>query len=205
MNTPSDEPLIIHWLTTGTVKENYDRLFHYVSERRQQEIQAYPMEDSRLQALGAGYLIARYTGRDEPTYNEALKPLKPDIWFNVAHSKDVIVFTMAKRPVGIDIEYLREAKTKLIPYAFDDSQQKAIHENDDFFKYWTLKEAIGKAQGDGLSGAPLKQIPAREGLTQYLGRTYENRSMKRDGYYLAVSLEDHLPSAIRIEDEIIDL
>ncbi|MDV7696674.1 4'-phosphopantetheinyl transferase superfamily protein [Chryseobacterium soli] len=78
-----------------------------------------------------------------------------DIHFNISHSKDLVVCAIAEAPIGIDVEFLDPQ----INYLDFKSQMTSdefhrIHHSDSkiksFFTYWTSKEAILKAHGDGM-------------------------------------------------------
>jgi len=85
-----------------------------------------------------------------------------DIDFNISHSRDYVVCAFAKGfRVGIDIEEIRENDFKIFESVFTKSEYKSILESDNnltmFYKFWTKKESIIKANGRGLS-IPLREI-----------------------------------------------
>lgn len=83
------------------------------------------------------------------------------IHFNVAHSRNTVLVALSRLgPVGIDLEYLDRATDVMevarhsltdeeisILSAIDDAQSR-VHA---FFRCWTRKEAVVKADGRGLS------------------------------------------------------
>lgn len=67
-----------------------------------------------------------------------------------AHSGDFVIVGISKKPVGVDIEKIREIDTKISDLIFNEEDKKQL-QNSTFFDVWTLKEAAGKQTGKGLS------------------------------------------------------
>ena len=92
----------------------------------------------------------------EIAYNSQGKPyflLFREIFFNISHSSNYVACVIGDRPVGIDIEKAREGRQNLAKRFFDISEAEWIKECDSderFFRIWTLKEAYGKATGQGV-------------------------------------------------------
>lgn len=90
-----------------------------------------------------------------------LCPGWPKLQFNVAHSQDLVVYAIAvDYPVGVDVEYQRAITnvTEIAQRFFSKSEQQALQllssevQKTAFFHYWTAKEAVLKATGQGLTG-----------------------------------------------------
>ncbi len=99
----------------------------------------------------------QYTAYDKPYFQDE------NIQFNVSHSGElvVVVFTDKQIDIGVDIEkryaikaekFKRQMTTYELERIFNSDQ---IHE--EFFRYWTQKEAVLKATSRGLS-IPLKSF-----------------------------------------------
>ncbi len=74
-------------------------------------------------------------------------PDYPNIHFNLSHSHGAAACALHDRPIGVDIERIRPAPSRL-----------AQGRNDlTFFREWTAKEATIKRRGQGV-GALLKHI-----------------------------------------------
>ena len=76
-----------------------------------------------------------------------------EIFFNISHSSNYVACVIGNRPVGIDIEKARKGRQNLAKRFFDVSEAEWIKECDSdqrFFRIWTLKEAYGKATGQGV-------------------------------------------------------
>lgn len=81
------------------------------------------------------------------------------ISFNLAHSKNTLLIAIRRNgALGVDLEYLDRA-TDIMEVAsanFTENESKALAAADPetrlriFYRYWTRKEAIGKADGRGL-------------------------------------------------------
>ena len=82
--------------------------------------------------------------------------LKDDpVHFNISHSKEMVVCAIGEFPIGIDVEFYDTAVNyKDFEFQMTPGEIKKIHEADDkikhFFNYWTEKEAVMKAHGDGM-------------------------------------------------------
>ena len=92
----------------------------------------------------------------EIAYNSQGKPYflsNREIFFNISHSSNYVACVIGDRPVGIDIEKARKGRQNLVKRFFDISEAEWIKECDSdqrFFRIWTLKEAYGKATGQGV-------------------------------------------------------
>lgn len=76
-----------------------------------------------------------------------------EIFFNISHSSKYVVCIIGDRPVGIDIEGGRKGRQNLAKRFFDASETEwieACNSDERFFRIWTLKEAYGKATGQGV-------------------------------------------------------
>jgi len=99
-----------------------------------------------------------YGDRGKPYIKSSQNP--QGIYFNLAHSQDLVIYAVCyDREVGIDLEYINPkcdvdsiAKRYFLP-----SEQKIIQKLCDrnkylaFYRAWTLKEAYGKATGQGIA------------------------------------------------------
>lgn len=86
-----------------------------------------------------------------------------DYHFNITDSADTLVVAISKQPIGIDLESIRPIELKRIRRAFTSDEQKYLDAIADsqaqskaILKLWTVKEAVLKAAGVGLSGGVRK-------------------------------------------------
>ncbi len=96
----------------------------------------------------------------EVAKNEYGKPyLKehPELYFNISHCSSMAVCVLGDAPVGIDIEVRRRYNENIIKRVLSDEEYKKVkaaydicEDTVEFLRFWTLKEAYGKAIGKGL-------------------------------------------------------
>lgn len=75
--------------------------------------------------------------------NETGKPVfkNANLHFSISHSKNIVIACFDKSPCGIDIEYIKERDLKELSKYFD----KNFETTEDFYKFWTTKEATFKS------------------------------------------------------------
>jgi 4'-phosphopantetheinyl transferase len=87
-------------------------------------------------------------------YGEHGKPFivgHPDIHFNLSHCREAVVCAVSDRPVGIDVESIREYKDSLARYTMNDDELALISGSPLVFtRLWTMKEAKLKLSGEGI-------------------------------------------------------
>ena len=74
----------------------------------------YKVEDVKKEKACSLILKNKFIG--EYRYNEHGKPISDNIYFNISHSKGVVVFTQNELPIGIDIELIRPTNEDLVNY-----------------------------------------------------------------------------------------
>ena len=91
-------------------------------------------------------------------YNEHGKPSivgHPAIFFNMSHCKYAAVCAISDKPVGIDVESIREYREGLVNYTMNDDEVHEIVSAENpataFIRLWTMKEATMKLIGTGIS------------------------------------------------------
>ena len=96
-------------------------------------------------------------------YNEFGKPSLPNlpIHFSLSHCKDAVACAVSDHNIGIDVEnivpYNHDIAQKVCTAAEFEILQQSENNDADFIKLWTMKEAISKFEGFGLS-FPFKDI-----------------------------------------------
>ncbi len=81
------------------------------------------------------------------------------VHFSISHSKNIAVCAVSDKPVGIDIEYVRDVNLKVAKRLFAPDELMYVFEKWDlskrrFFEIWTRKEAYVKLIGKGVSYFP---------------------------------------------------
>ncbi len=108
-----------------------------------------------LEELGMGNQLGRIT------YQKNGKPLLEDVYFNISHSKNLVVCALStKGTIGIDVEKEEPKPLENFKPWFTAKEwidiNKAPSSIRQFYWYWTRKESIIKAIGINLSA--LNQI-----------------------------------------------
>lgn len=117
------------------------------------------------------------------------KPFIQGIEFNISHSGDCIVIALSMKPVGIDVELIKENFDfdPLIPECFHKQEEhlirSSLNKREAFYVLWTRKEAILKATGEGL----LNNLKALDCLPVSIIRANQNfhsSTLKTDHEYI---------------------
>ena len=137
----------------------------------------------------------QYTSLDRPFIEE-------NIDFNLSHSGDFVVCALSNEgKVGIDIEEVKPINLEHFESQFTANEwlniTDAIDPYREFYSYWTKKEAILKASGEGLN-IPLKQVQ----LFDDYGVLNKNKWHIKE-YYLADNYSVHLASETTINPKIV--
>ena len=120
-----------------------------------------------LPSVAKTYLLKKFTPNNPLFYGPNGKPYQDGCFFNLSNTKDASVIVVADQECGVDIE----GERNMAP-GFQQSVFGEVIANEDPIACWTRKEALSKAEGTGLSGAPLLDITKKKGLSNYKGRDY---------------------------------
>ncbi len=119
----------------------------------------------KLQNDSERYIIGKYFTRlligDQLGINPAevsfieienKKPATTHINFNISHSGNLVLIALSNSEIGIDVEFINTNFNfeSLLTRCFKPSELFHIHNIVDFYVFWTRKEAIIKATGEGL-------------------------------------------------------
>ena len=144
--------------------EQYLKHLYALPVWRKEKVLQYKNRDDRKRSVLAFVLLERTLREEygvievtEFVYNEFGKPSLPDlpIYFSLSHCKDAVACAVSNHNIGIDVESIvpynpdvaRKVCTASEFEMFDQSKDK----DEDFIKLWTMKEAISKYEGLGLS------------------------------------------------------
>ena len=162
-NTAGDITLWLLFLE-GISEAEFEEMYALCSRERQEKADGIKPDMKRKQSIGAGYLLSmlkkRFSIGEEPVILTGGKPV------------------FGKRPLGADIEYVKEANIKIAKRFFTDeeyiriSEQEEKAQGDMFCRIWTGKEAVVKAAGGGLI-LPLNGFSVLEKNVDLLGKRYE--------------------------------
>ena len=143
---------------------DFEAALPLLSEQRREQALKFKHELGRKQCALAYLLLCKglrqeygITERPVFEYSEHGKPQivgHPDIHFNISHCREAVLCVVSDRPVGCDIESIREYKESLARYTMNDTELEKIlhspHPEQAFIRLWTMKEALLKLTGEGI-------------------------------------------------------
>ncbi len=113
----------------------------------------------------------------EISYNDFGRPsLSENFDFNISHAGHYVVCAMAKGiRLGVDIEEVLDTDFEDYKRVMTQQQWHEIKSADDptneFFRYWTIKESVIKADSRGMT-IPLLDIHIFNGIVSYDGQSW---------------------------------
>ena len=143
---------------------NFEAALPLLSEQRRQQALKFRHEQGR-KTCAMAYLLLCQALRQEygitelPVfeYGEHGKPFivgHPDIHFNFSHCREAVICVVSNRPVGVDVESIREYRDSLVRYTMNDQEVQQIERAErpdvEFIRLWTMKEAVLKLSGRGI-------------------------------------------------------
>ena len=174
----------------------------------QQDVLRFKFEKDRHRKLASvlllRLLVKKILGLSEFTvsknaYGKPFLKDYSDFHFNLSHSGDWVVGVVSDRPVGIDIEQIRQMKNSMdvAKRFFSEKEYAFLVETEEksrvdlFYDIWTKKESLIKAVGKGLS-ISLKTftVPFKDtvGTVNYNGIDWSVRSLVFDDKSYKLSL-----------------
>ncbi len=133
----------IFYSRISKIKKLYDKAFlqKYADIELKNEKRFYEYTIGRFLTKNAAknYYKAEYT---DIIINDNGKPVfkNSDLYFSISHSNDIVIVCFDKFPVGLDLEYIKPRNLVKLSAYF----KKQFNSLDDFYKFWTLKEAAYK-------------------------------------------------------------
>ena len=122
------------------------------------------------------------------TYNKYSRPyLNKDLDFNISHSGEYVICAIGKNvKLGVDIEEIKEIDFNNFKQVMTEQQWEDIYQSSNptkaFFKYWTIKESMIKADSRGLS-IPLLDIHVKDNLAYYNNQNWYLKEIVIDENY----------------------
>ena len=83
------------------------------------------------------------------------------VYWSLSHKSEVVGGVAAPAPVGFDLETLRPINAGLMDRVADANEWRLVdgeRSEKNFFRFWTAKEAVLKAEGKGFAGLPRCRI-----------------------------------------------
>ena len=159
-------------LETPEIMEN-------LPESRKQKILKSKRPEARKQSLGAGLLLGcilkeRGFSDLQIGFGPNGKPEVEGIFFNLSHSKTMVICAVGEKSVGCDIEQISKAPGKVADRFFNERELRYLNQipeekrNKEFYRLWTMKESYIKMTGEGMQ-LPLDkfEVDFEEGIQIY--------------------------------------
>ncbi len=148
--------------------DRFEKILNCLPCDRVMKIKKFRKYEDSLRTLTAEVLIRTIACTRLKKDNESIKfetgkhgkpyiPNQDDFHFNLSHSGDWVVCAVSHRPVGIDVEKIKEVDFAIANRFFSAQEARDLflkegeERKDYFFNLWTLKESYIKADGRGLS------------------------------------------------------
>lgn len=205
----------IIWFADYTIHIN--ELWSYLSEdEKQKASEYYRTKLTKKYIISRGILrclLSCYTQKHPAelkfVYNKFGKPSlkRHELHFNLSHSELLTCYAISlDHRVGIDLEsHDRNLDTReLASIVFTTSEQEAFNKIHDvkartrlFYDLWTKKEAIIKAEGQGLS-LPINTIE----VINLLPGNKISINHEQEWYYFPLNIDDNYSGAVMVNKNI---
>ncbi|WP_047999626.1 4'-phosphopantetheinyl transferase family protein [Lactiplantibacillus herbarum] len=122
---------------------------------------------------------------------------QPELGVSISHTEQLVVAVVAPHAVGIDIEFVRPLVLAKIRRAFTDDEWaylQTLTGNEQLncvWRLWTIKEAVLKLMGCGLTRSPRKvavQVPQFE-RANYKSFVYQLTSLQLPDRYIGTLVQ----------------
>ena len=157
-----------------------------ISEQRREQALKFKFEQGQRLCVLAYQLLKEglqkeYGITENPIfeYNEHGKPSivgHPEIYFNLSHCKEAAICAISDKPIGVDVESIREFKDSLVNYTMNDEEKAEMASSSNpastFIRLWTMKEATSKLIGTGITN----DVKTLIDTTKYKYNTTEKES-----------------------------
>ena len=172
-----------------------NRYLNVFSEDQRKDILKYKRwQDAQLSLLGKVLLLLGLRTyydifETEIRISSNHKPyLKDDpVHFNISHSREMVACAISEFPIGIDVEFYDPSINYLdFEFQMTPGEIRKIHDAEDkiksFFTYWTEKEAVMKAHGDGMM-LPLDSFEVLNNESSIKGQKFFTKDIVIDKNY----------------------
>jgi 4'-phosphopantetheinyl transferase len=93
----------------------------------------------------------------------------------LSHCREAAICVLSDRPVGVDIESIREFRESLARYTMNESELHQILQSDTpaeaFIRLWTMKEATLKRSGEGIRNNMKDVLSGQHALETFVNKT----------------------------------
>ncbi|WP_046744598.1 4'-phosphopantetheinyl transferase family protein [Kordia zhangzhouensis] len=176
-------------------------------------------KDAQLSLLGRLLLdhgiktkFPQYADSMEIAYTSHRKPYfkNNNLKFNISHSKNMAICVISDgADMGIDVEgnapvNIDDFKEYMTPFEWQQVISAPKKENA-FYKYWTKKEAVIKADGRGLS-IPLKSFEVKEEIANIENSAYVLKEVFLDSEYtcyIALKKQKNIATQPQFDEKVV--
>lgn len=157
-------------------------------------------EEVQKEQLLSTYFKRKYVG--EYHLNEYGKPLSDNVFFNISHTKGMVIIAIDTLPIGVDIETLRKTDDKLVKYVCSPDEELYIKNALDFYNIWTNKESLVKCIGTGIR-TKVNEIPGLplNDIREFVGKKYRSKTFDLFNYTVSVTRDSILDFDIELIQE----
>ena len=147
---------------TQVTETEVERMLNIVGEPQRSEALRFKHLAGRFEHLKTWLMLVEMlksmgVTNFELQHNEHGKPSLlhyPDIHFNISHCKNALMVGVSEKPIGVDVERVRNADIALVERTMNREERDCILNAADralkFTELWTRKEAWLKWKGTGI-------------------------------------------------------
>ncbi len=184
--------MTIYALHASVIDKNKETILAQLPKEKAEQIMAIRNEKVRSLAIGSSF-FKWILLKDHPwTVNDKGKPIAESIHFNISHSYPWVIFTKDdSNEIGIDIEN-KKTDQKLWEFCLTHEEIEDMEKTQTpFLNYYTAKESLSKAQGEGLTNG-IKNIPAipLNGTVCFMDRTFYRHTIIWQNNSISVTMEN---------------
>ena len=184
--------MTIYALHASVIDKNKETILAQLPKEKAEQIMAIRNEKVRSLAIGSSF-FKWILLKDHPwTVNDKGKPIADSIHFNISHSYPWVIFAKDDfNEIGIDIEN-KKTDQKLWEFCLTHEEIEDMEKTQTpFLNYYTAKESLSKAQGEGLTNG-IKNIPAipLNGTVCFMDRTFYRHTIIWQNNSISVTMEN---------------
>lgn len=128
-------------------------------------------------------------------YKKSKAPyINNNTYCSISHSNEKALCAISSKPIGVDIELIKNRKIELLEYICVDSEIKLFKNKNKLTQIWSIKEAVLKALETGFKINP-KEILIKEKLNNSTfkvlskGKAWIVYSRKKENFFIAIAHE----------------
>lgn len=193
----------------GFREEDISAVAQYISEERMKRAGRYYQQRDRDNCIVSYFLLRyglmKYYGISEVpavSKEEHEKPYFEDssVFFNISHSDTAVCCGIADENIGVDIQSREVNYENIVKSTMSEAEAAVINSsprpNEEFTRFWTLKESIVKYRGTGI-GDNIQDIDfSASEVGTFLHGGLIFRSEWHEGYCISACTEKNEPEFI---------